>query len=73
VAVNWLAANFFARFDLTQDERYTLSPAAMNIVEDASEPIVIEVFLQGNFPRNLEGYAMKPGRCWKNFRLTTVI
>ena len=50
VAVNWLAVNFFARFDLTQDERYTLSPAAMNIVEDASEPIVIEVFLQGNFP-----------------------
>jgi ABC-2 type transport system permease protein len=50
VAINWLAANFFARFDLTKDERYTLSPAAMNIVEDASEPIVIEVFLQGNFP-----------------------
>lgn len=50
VVVNLLAANFFARFDLTRDNRYSLSPAAMHIVEDAKEPIVIEVFLQGNFP-----------------------
>ncbi|SHG36546.1 protein involved in gliding motility GldG [Salegentibacter echinorum] len=50
VAVNLLAANFFARFDLTGDNRYSLSPAAMRIVEDAKEPIIIKVFLQGNFP-----------------------
>ncbi|WP_037320605.1 gliding motility-associated ABC transporter substrate-binding protein GldG [Salegentibacter sp. Hel_I_6] len=50
IAINLLAANFFERIDLTQDKRYTLSPAALEIVEDANSPIVIEVFLEGNFP-----------------------
>ena len=50
VAINLLAANFFERIDLTRDQRYTLSPAAMEIVSDADSPIVIEVFLEGNFP-----------------------
>ena len=47
VAINLLAANFFERIDLTRDQRYTLSPAAMEIVSDADSPIVIEVFLEG--------------------------
>lgn len=50
VAINLLATNFFERIDLTRDQRYTLSPAAMEIVSDADSPIVIEVFLEGNFP-----------------------
>ncbi|WP_339651157.1 Gldg family protein, partial [uncultured Salegentibacter sp.] len=50
VAINLLAANFFERVDLTRDQRYTLSPAAMEIVSDADSPIIIEVFLEGNFP-----------------------
>ena len=50
VAINFIAANFFERIDLTQDQRYTLSPAAMEIVSDADSPVVIEVFLEGNFP-----------------------
>ncbi|HKL34822.1 MAG TPA: gliding motility-associated ABC transporter substrate-binding protein GldG [Salegentibacter sp.] len=50
VAINLLAANFFERIDLTRDQRYTLSTAAMEIVSDADSPIVIEVFLEGNFP-----------------------
>ncbi|GGW85973.1 gliding motility-associated ABC transporter substrate-binding protein GldG [Salegentibacter mishustinae] len=50
VAINLLAANFFERIDLTRDQRYTLSPAAMEIVSDTDSPIVIEVFLEGNFP-----------------------
>ncbi len=50
VAINLLAANFFERIDLTRDGRYTLSPAAREIVSDANSPIVIEIFLEGNFP-----------------------
>lgn len=50
VIVNVLASKFFERFDLTQDERYTLSPAALKIVEDVKEPVMIDVFLQGDFP-----------------------
>ncbi|MFZ0490791.1 MAG: gliding motility-associated ABC transporter substrate-binding protein GldG [Salegentibacter sp.] len=50
VILNILASKFFGRFDLTQDHRYTLSPAALKIVEDVEEPVMIDVFLQGDFP-----------------------
>ncbi|MGB8373826.1 MAG: gliding motility-associated ABC transporter substrate-binding protein GldG, partial [Salegentibacter sp.] len=50
VILNILASKFFERFDLTQDHRYTLSPAALKIVEDVEEPVMIDVFLQGDFP-----------------------
>ncbi|MDT0678619.1 gliding motility-associated ABC transporter substrate-binding protein GldG [Autumnicola musiva] len=50
ILLNVLTANFFKRFDLTQDHRYTLSPASKNIVEDVEEPVIIDVFLQGDFP-----------------------
>ncbi|MGY5851495.1 gliding motility-associated ABC transporter substrate-binding protein GldG [Salegentibacter sp. F14] len=48
--VNWLASAFFTRWDLTEDNRYTLSPAALNIIDDVEEPVIIDVFLEGQFP-----------------------
>ncbi|MDT0690335.1 gliding motility-associated ABC transporter substrate-binding protein GldG [Salegentibacter sp. F188] len=50
ILLNVLAANFFTRFDLTQDNRYTLSTASKNIIEDIEKTVIIDVFLQGNFP-----------------------
>ncbi|TRO63375.1 gliding motility-associated ABC transporter substrate-binding protein GldG [Christiangramia sabulilitoris] len=50
IGTNWLATEFYLRLDLTQDQRYSLSPAAKNIIEDIDEPIVIDVFLEGSFP-----------------------
>lgn len=41
---------FHQRFDLTQDQRYTLSPAAREIFAEVKSPLVIDVFLKGNFP-----------------------
>lgn len=46
-----LAGHFvFKRFDLTADKRYTLSQTSLNIVDEAKEPIYIDVFLEGDFP-----------------------
>jgi len=45
-----VASAVFTRVDLTQDQRYTLSSAATSIVEDVSSPMVIDVFLEGDFP-----------------------
>lgn len=50
VAVNWLASEFFTRLDLTEDKRYTLSPAALETVKKVEEPVIIDVFLKGDFP-----------------------
>ncbi len=38
------------RFDLTQDKRYTLSPAAKEIIAEVRSPLFIDVFLKGSFP-----------------------
>jgi ABC-2 type transport system permease protein len=51
MAVNYISSNFYKRFDLTKDNRYTLSESAIQIVEDIQSPIVIDVFLDGDdFP-----------------------
>lgn len=41
----------YKRFDLTTDNRYTLSEPAKNIIKDVDSPITIDVFLEGDdFP-----------------------
>lgn len=50
VLINFLASQYHQRFDLTEDSRYTLSPAAKDIIADVKSPVIIDVFLKGNFP-----------------------
>lgn len=51
IALNLLSYSVYKRFDLTEDLRYTLSEATLNIIEDAESPLIIDVFLKGeDFP-----------------------
>ena len=50
VAVNVISSKLYKRFDLTKDKRYTLSSEALQTVEDVDSPLIIDVFLEGNFP-----------------------
>ncbi len=50
IVINVLGNFFFKRFDLTKDKRYSLSDTAIGIVENAKEPLYIDVLLEGNFP-----------------------
>ncbi len=50
IVLNWLGTKVYKRFDLTQDQRYTLSQSALNIVEDIKSPLFVDVFLEGEFP-----------------------
>ncbi len=51
IAINFISSNFYKRFDLTSDKRYTLSESAIHVIKDLESPIVIDVFLEGNdFP-----------------------
>ena len=50
ILVNLLASGFHQRFDLTQDKRFTLSPAAKTIIDEVKSPLIIDVFLKGSFP-----------------------
>ncbi|MDX1783376.1 MAG: Gldg family protein, partial [Aequorivita vladivostokensis] len=48
--LNILGNYFYKRFDLTQDKRFTLSAEAKKIVDYVDSPIIVDVFLKGNFP-----------------------
>lgn len=50
VLVNVVSQQFYGRFDLTKDKRYTLSNAAIETVINVDSPIIIDVFLEGEFP-----------------------
>ncbi|RKS50473.1 protein involved in gliding motility GldG [Gillisia mitskevichiae] len=50
LVINNIASKVHSRFDLTQDHRYTLSPAAKTIIDKIESPIIIDVFLKGSFP-----------------------
>ncbi len=50
VLVNVVSSKIYKRFDLTQDQRYTLSGAALKTVDEVDSPLIIDVFLEGNFP-----------------------
>ena len=51
IAINVISGAFYKRFDLTTDNRYTLSESATQIIEAIESPIRIDVFLKGeDFP-----------------------
>ncbi len=48
--LNVIGNLIYKRFDLTQDKRYTLSQAAIETLDAADKPVVIEILLEGTFP-----------------------
>ena len=50
IAINFISSKVYKRFDLTSDNRYTLSKAALNTIDNVESPIIVDVFLEGDFP-----------------------
>ena len=50
IAINYVSSKVYKRFDLTSDNRYTLSEAALNTIDNVKSPIIVDVFLEGEFP-----------------------
>ena len=46
LAVQW----FDLHFDLTQDQRYTLDPSTISVLEALDKPLKIDIFLSGKLP-----------------------
>ena len=45
---------FSHRFDLTAEKRYTLSDATIATLKSVKEPLIIDVYLEGDFPANFK-------------------
>lgn len=50
ILLNIIGSKIYKRFDLTEDNRYTLSKATEKIVENVKDIIVVTVYLKGEFP-----------------------
>jgi len=50
IAVLFVSNNLFYRFDLTAENRYTLSDNTKDVLKDLKEDIYIEVYLDGELP-----------------------
>lgn len=50
VILNYFASKIYYRFDLTSDKRYTLSETSKALINDLDAPIIIDMFLEGDFP-----------------------
>lgn len=53
ILLNVIGGFVFHRFDLTADQRYTLSKTTKNILDKVTEPVYVDVYLEGNFPAEL--------------------
>lgn len=56
VVIGLNVASYFVhqRFDLTHDNRYTLSQTSKDIIERIDQPLTIEIYLEGNFPSSFK-------------------
>lgn len=50
LVINGVGNFYFHRFDLTEDKRFTLSETSLTIIKQINEPLLIDVFLKGQFP-----------------------
>ena len=52
--INFASYYIYKRFDVTQDKRYTLSETTKKIIDGVDSPMLIDVFLEGNFPADFK-------------------
>ena len=57
VLINFLASKFHARYDLTEEKRYSLSRPTRELLGGLKEPVRVEVFLKGDFPAGFKKLA----------------
>ncbi|MFY0481087.1 gliding motility-associated ABC transporter substrate-binding protein GldG [Flavobacterium sp. PLA-1-15] len=68
VILNIVGNQFFKRFDLTSDNRYTLSETTLNILKNVKEPLIIDIFLEGEFPAQFKRLQSETRQILEEFR-----
>ncbi len=68
ILANIIGNKIFKRFDLTQDQRYTLSETSKEIAANAAEPLYVDVFLKGNFPGEFKRLQTETNQLLEEFK-----
>lgn len=67
VALNVLGSFFYARFDLTEDKRFTLSEPAVEVAQKFDGPVVVDVLLEGKIPAEFTKLKVETVQLLKSF------
>jgi ABC-2 type transport system permease protein len=71
IVVNTIAGQLYGRYDLTKDKRYTLSEATNTLVDAIDAPLIIDVFLEGDFPSEFRLLQTEVKQIIEEFQLKT--
>lgn len=71
IIVNAIASATYGRFDLTKDKRYTLSEVSKSLISDLDSPLIIDVFLEGEFPSEFRVLQTEVRQIIEEFQLET--
>ena len=51
--VNFISVDYFMRFDLTDNKRFTLSEATEDVIKELLEPVTVKAYFSENLPPNV--------------------
>lgn len=68
LVVNVLSRSFFQRFDLTADQRYTLSGTSLGIIKQVENPLSIKVYMQGDLPAEFKRLQVETKQLLEEFQ-----
>lgn len=68
IAINVIGAQWFARFDLTSEKRYTLTQGTRNMLRNLDDIVYFRVYLEGNFPAGFTRLSNKTREMLDEFR-----
>ncbi|MBC3847773.1 gliding motility-associated ABC transporter substrate-binding protein GldG [Winogradskyella echinorum] len=71
ILVNIISSKAYERFDLTKDKRYTLSEVSKSMISDLDSPLIIDVFLEGDFPSEFRLLQTEVRQIIEEFQLET--
>lgn len=54
ILLNVINTQYFQRFDFTADKRYTMSDATKTMLNGLKDPVLVEVYLEGDFPAGFD-------------------
>src|SRR5688572_7621252 len=48
--LNFIGSQYYARFDLTKEKRYSLSTATKQLLNSLDDVVYVKIYLEGEFP-----------------------
>lgn len=56
VLINFLTAETFIRWDITEEQRYSLAEVSVNTLSELNGPVEMDVYIEGEFPAEIRKF-----------------